>query len=56
MVLVLLAFGFLPLAADAFARADGMVSATDACSFDGDALCYAARGTENDAAWCCPRG
>jgi hypothetical protein len=52
MVLVLLAFGFLPLAADAFAWTDGMVSTTDARSFDGYALRYAARGTENDAAWC----
>ena len=55
MVLVLLALGLLPLAAYAFARTDGMVSTTDAGSFDGYALGYAARSTENDAPWCYPR-
>src|SRR6478736_4706355 len=51
MVLVLLALGLLPLAAYAFARTDGMVSTTDAGSFDRDALCDAARGAQNDSAW-----
>ena len=51
MVLILFIRGFLPFTAHAFAGTDGVVSATDTRSFDGDALGGAARGAENDAAW-----
>jgi hypothetical protein len=51
MVLVVLALWLLPLAAHAFAGANGVVGAANAGSFDRNAFGGAARRAENDAAW-----
>ena len=50
VMLVLFAFGPLPFAAHAFARADGVVGAADARLFEGNARDWAARGAQDDAA------